>query len=212
MFHFFCLFYIAIMLVPVVFAAALSFSASYGLPQSQQVPLIAQDPFTLPLGPADTPERRSEIKYTRQNFCYGPDIAGHGPYYPVGSVADQMIEVMNRSFFDEQLPWNVEVAADAIKAGQAVSKVRLVFALGISSLLTGLFTRELLPTSPTIISCMKGNGTSLSQTALFRAYWQTKVPIYCSPWNVYLRSRTAFEDFLHPMSYLSSSKMSQPSI
>lgn len=121
------------MLVPVVFAAALSIGTSCALPHIAQVPIVvADDPYTLPLGSDDTLDRAKNIEWTRDNFRYGPDIAGHGPYYPVGPLADEMIESMNTSFFSEQIPWNGEVAADAAKVFQSFEQVKY-FLLHLSS-------------------------------------------------------------------------------
>lgn len=104
-------------------AAAVGTSLVRALPHDLQIPLIQSNPYTLPFG---APSNRSEaLETTRQNFRYGPDIAGNGPAYPVGSLADEMIHAMNRSFFDEQLPWDVTVATDAGNAIFGITQVRL---------------------------------------------------------------------------------------
>ncbi|KAJ7578576.1 lipoxygenase [Mycena floridula] len=76
--------------------------------------------YTLPIGASKTQARADAIAATRLNFTYGPDIAGNGPFYPTGSVAEAMIAQMSNELFTEQAAWTAEVNADASAAAHAV--------------------------------------------------------------------------------------------
>ncbi|KAH8926861.1 putative lipoxygenase [Atractiella rhizophila] len=78
-------------------------------------------PYSLPIGDLNTPARAEAIATARQNFNYGPDIAGNATFYPVGSYAQEIIANWSNVFYPEYINWTNTVRADAAAAGQNVA-------------------------------------------------------------------------------------------
>ncbi|KAH8924457.1 Lipoxygenase [Atractiella rhizophila] len=93
------------------------------LPALLTLPLSAlaqATPYSLPTGSSNVAARAEAIATLRQNFNYGPDVAGNGSFYPQGSYAAELIKNMTDAFFGEHLPWVTQCRSEAQAAAVAV--------------------------------------------------------------------------------------------
>jgi hypothetical protein len=109
----------------IVLGLAIQVFAIHSLPRHSTLKPVqnATTIYTLPDKHNDSPSRAAAIQVKRDNFIYGPSIAGNTSFWPAGPLGNATVQAHFAALVADGAAQRAAVQADSAAAAQAVTAV-----------------------------------------------------------------------------------------